>query len=205
MVRTGSRRWSPGLRKFLAALLFLIVLAAATSAWWLAGLGNLLIRAEAPEKADIIVVLAGDWYGHRILKGGELVREGYAPRALVSGPNHLYGISEDKLAIPFAVRHGYPENYFEGFRMQVNSTREEAGVVMPELRRRGIKKAIVVTTNYHTRRAGRIFREAAQDVQIIMVAARDEWFRPDGWWQKREAQKIVLMEWTKTVASYFGM
>lgn len=180
-------------------------LLSATHAWWLAGLGSYLVQAEAPEKAEIIVVLAGDSHGHRVLKGGELVRGGFARRALVSGPGPHYGHSEDELAIPFAVRHGYPESYFEGFPIRAHSTLEESGLVVAELRRRGIHKAMVVTSDYHTRRAGRMFRSAAPDLEIVIVGARDEWFRANDWWKRREAQKTFLLEWAKTVASYLGI
>ncbi len=60
----------------------------------------------------MIVVLAGDFSGNRILTAGDLVRRGFAPKALVSGPSGEYGLHETDLAIPFAVRHGYPESYF---------------------------------------------------------------------------------------------
>ncbi len=56
----------------------------------------------------MIVVLAGDFSGNRILAAGDLVRRGFASKALVSGTSGEYGMHESDLAIPFAVRHGYP-------------------------------------------------------------------------------------------------
>src|ERR1700733_14835099 len=78
----------------------------------LAAAGSYLVRTEAPQKADIVLVLGGDGKGRRILGGAELVREGYAPQVLVSGPGSAYGFHECDLAIQYAVRNGYPESYF---------------------------------------------------------------------------------------------
>jgi hypothetical protein len=38
-----------------------------------------------------------------------------------------------------------------------------------------------------------------------MVAAPDLYFTPDGWWKNREGRKTFLLEWMKTVATWFGM
>jgi uncharacterized SAM-binding protein YcdF (DUF218 family) len=62
-----------------------------------------------------------------------------------------------------------------------------------------------VTSNYHTRRAGRIFRSKAPDLEIHMIAAPDRDFTPDGWWKTRQGQKVFLDEWIKTVATWFGL
>jgi uncharacterized SAM-binding protein YcdF (DUF218 family) len=168
----------------------------------LAALGNFLVKAGPPQKADIIVVLAGDGFGRRILTAANLVKDGYAPRALISGPNGNYGNYECDLAIPFAVKAGYPESYFLHFEHTARSTQSEAEKVVKKLREMGVKRAIVVTSNFHTRRAGIMFRRAAPDIEFFVVAAPDEFFKPDSWWHDREASKIFLYEWMKTVAEH---
>ncbi len=42
-------------------------------------LGGYLVYSEPPQSADIILVLAGDFYGSRVLKAAELAKQGYAP------------------------------------------------------------------------------------------------------------------------------
>jgi uncharacterized SAM-binding protein YcdF (DUF218 family) len=168
----------------------------------LAAFGNFLVKAGPPQKADIIVVLAGDGFGRRILAAGELVKQGFAPQALISGPNGSYGNYECDLAIPFAVRAGYPESYFIHLEHPARSTEDEAAVVTKKLREMNAKRVILVTSNYHTRRAGKLFRRAAPDLEFIVVAAPDEFFVPDSWWHNREARKIFLYEWMKTVAEW---
>lgn len=172
---------------------------------WMAALGNYLVRADEPARADIAVVLAGDYFGYRMLEGAELVRQGFTGRILVSGPEGMYGYNEAELAIPFAVRSGYPESWFIPFPHKALSTREEAAIVVPELRKRNVRRCLLVTSNFHTRRAGGIFRAAAPDLEFRVIAAPDKLFRPGEWWRTREGQKRFVLEWMKTVSNWFGV
>jgi uncharacterized SAM-binding protein YcdF (DUF218 family) len=191
-------------RWFLPAVV-LILFAVAIRVFWLSALGGYLIRDETPSQADIIVVLAGDFLGNRILTAGDLVRRGLAPKALVSGPGDMYGAHESDLAIAFAVRHGFPESYFLSFPNETRSTAEEADAVIPELRKLHAHRIEIVTSNFHTRRAGNIYRSRAGDLEFHLVAAPDPYFTSDGWWKNREGRKTFLVEWEKTVATWLGM
>jgi uncharacterized SAM-binding protein YcdF (DUF218 family) len=171
----------------------------------LGALGSYLVQADAPQKADAALVLAGDGWGHRILTAAQLARDGYVKKVLVSGPDGAYGNHECDLAIPFAVKHGYPVSYFVHMEIQALSTESEAQALLPEIRKKGYKRLLVVTSNYHTRRAARIYRGLAPDMTITVVAAPDEYFTPDGWWHNRQAEKTFLLEWEKTLANWLGM
>ena len=70
---------------------------------------DLLVRSDPPAQADLAVVLGGDGGGFRILTAGQLVRDGFVPAALISGPTGNFGVAECDLAIPFAAARGYPE------------------------------------------------------------------------------------------------
>ena len=194
------------MRKKLAAGLIVAALALFLSrSVWLGALGSYLVQAQPPVKADIALVLAGDSRGNRIVKGAELVQQGYVPRVLVSGPDGMYGAHECDLAIAFAVRAGYPEAYFVHFENTARSTREEAADAVVVLRKMGAHKVLIVTSDFHTRRAGRMYREAAPDLEFITVAAPEPFFSADGWWKNREGQKTALYEWMKTVASWVNL
>jgi uncharacterized SAM-binding protein YcdF (DUF218 family) len=171
----------------------------------LGAVGSRLVNAQSPERADVVVVLAGDTYGDRIKKGAELVKQGYAPRVLVSGPSGLYGFHECDLAIPYAVKAGYPVSYFSHAENDARSTAEEARALLPYLRTENAHRVLLVTSDYHTRRSGRIFRAAAPDLHFVVVAAPGPEFNPDGWWRTRQGRKIALVEWLKTVAEWFGV
>lgn len=195
--------------RFTRACVILVLAALVLSPLWLPVIGRQLVNDEGPAKADLIVVLAGDTYGHRIDKAGELVRAGYAPAALVSGPAGMYGNYECDLAIPYAVKHGYPAEWFIPLRNSALSTRQEAAVIVRELRRTGIHSILLLTSDFHTARAARIFRAAVKasggGIEVRPVAAPDEFFRADSWWKTRASQKTVFMEWSKTLATAVGM
>lgn len=163
------------------------------------------MKAGPPKKADIAVVLAGDERGKRILEAAQLVREGYVPRVLVSGPSGFYGFHECDLAIPFAVKRGFPESYFEHAENDARGTLEEARMIAPELRKRAVKSYILVTSDFHTRRAGWMFRKEMPDMQVYVVASPNAEWDLRNWWQNREGQKAILSEWTKTITSPFGI
>lgn len=168
-------------------------------------LGSYLVHQDQPKHADLALVLAGDATGNRIVRAAELVRQGYVPKVVVSGPSGVYGLHECDLAIPFAVRAGYPESYFVHFEHDAHSTQEEAANAAAELKRLGARHVLLVTSDYHTRRAGRILRAAAPDVEFTVVAAPDLYFSAGGWWHNREGRKTFLVEWEKTVANWFGV
>jgi uncharacterized SAM-binding protein YcdF (DUF218 family) len=193
------------LKRIALGLAAVVVLALIFHSAILAGLGGYLVNAGPPQKADIAVVLGGDPSGNRILKAAELVRQGFTARILVSGPTGMYDYAECDLEIPFAVRRGYPESYFVRFEHRARSTGEEAEVVVPELWRLGAKTVLLVTSDYHTRRAGRIFRKAAPDLTFDVVAAPDPYFTASAWWKNREGRKTFAIEWMKTVAEWFGI
>ena len=190
--------------KWIAAAVFIAAIWLACPLW-LPWIGRSLVYSEEPVRADIVVVLAGDSYGHRILKGADLVKEGFARKVLVSGPSGQYGFHESDLAIFFALKHGYPSGWFLPAFNNAVSTYEEAQALIPELRRLNVHRYILVTSDYHTRRARRVFRKLAPDLGMVTVAAPDEFFRATSWWRTREGRKTVLLEWSKTIGSYLGM
>jgi uncharacterized SAM-binding protein YcdF (DUF218 family) len=200
------RSW---LLKLVLGLALICVAAYATRGVWLRWIGYCLVHDDGPAKADCAVVLAGDPYGNRIVRGAELVQKGYVPMVLVSGPPGFYGVNEADLAIQFAVGKGFPREWFIPVRHRGLSTRGEAKIFLDELRQRNLHSFLLVTSDFHTARARRIFlgaeRDKGYEAPFRTVAAPDAYFLPDGWWHDREARKITLLEWVKTVATEVGM
>ena len=184
------------------ALLLLLVL---HHPLWLTALGQFLIKAQEPFPAEMVAVLAGDGLGYRIRAAADLVERGYAPKILVSGPEGYYGSHECDLAVAYAIKLGYPAEWFLPLPHDGDSTREEAQKILAELARREVRKFIVVTSNYHTRRVGSVFRSLAPQAELRVVAAPDPYFSPASWWHTRRGRKLFLLEWQKTVADWLGM
>ena len=203
----GERR---GFRfQFVLLLLLLVVVVYLARDVWLGALGSALVHDEGAGKAEIAVVLAGDSWGYRLTKGAELVRQGYVPLVLVSGPPAFYDVNEADAAIHFAMVRGYPAEWFIPLYHTAMSTREEATAVLDALQQRHIHSALLVTSDYHSARARRIFlaaeRQRGGGPNLRMVASRDRFFSAAGWWHNREGQKTAFMEWSKTVATVFGL
>jgi uncharacterized SAM-binding protein YcdF (DUF218 family) len=203
---------APRSRWRLAPILAIVLVVAAVvwHAVWLGWLGRALVRDEGPAKADLAVVLAGDYSGGRIVKGAELVRAGYVPAVLVSGPAGFYDTHECDLAIAYAIRRGYPAQWFLPFPHSANSTREEEVMLLGELRRRRIRSFLLVTSTYHSARAARTWRAVTRAMgggpEMRVVTAPDEQhFQADSWWRFREGRKTTFLEWSKTLASVAGI
>jgi uncharacterized SAM-binding protein YcdF (DUF218 family) len=195
-----------GTRKTHILIFFgLAAVAALTASLWLGALGGYLVHAEPPVRADYAVVLAGDFKGHRVIEGAELARQGFVRKVLVSGPCCCYGVPESDMAVSYAVSKGYPEDLFIKLPHSGTSTWQEAQILIPELHRLGARSFLLVTSDYHTRRAGRYFSKLADGLAMRVIAAPDENFRRNAWWRNRESLKIFYTEWSKTIASFVGM
>jgi len=175
------------------------------SPFWLQYTGTVLESSEPPRKADAALVLAGDGYGDRMRTAAELARRSFVPKVYVSGPEGFYGLHEDDLAIAWAVKQGYPASYFIPLPMTATSTRQEAEVALPRFRRDGVRSLLVVTNDYHTARAGRVWSEVAPDMNITMVGSPNHRFELRNWWRTREGRKAVFFEWLKAITDKFGL
>jgi uncharacterized SAM-binding protein YcdF (DUF218 family) len=180
----------------------------ATHSLWMRALAAALILDESPDRADMAVVLAGDQNGVRIGRAAELIKAGYAPAALVSGPPY-FDMHECDAAIAFIVHKGYPAQWFIPFPNASTSTNDEAEAILAELRRRGVHRFLLVTSSYHTARATRIYRSMIRTegggFEFRTVAAPDPYFPPSEWWRTREGKKTFFIEWCKTIATGLGV
>ena len=152
--------------------------------------------------ADAIVVLAGDSQGERIGRAVELAREKWAPLILVSSTGKIYDTTEGELSINWAVSRGAPREWFALVQHNADSTLEECTLLEAECRRRGIKKLLLVTSDFHTRRASRILQRVAPQLQVRTIGSQTALYNPDSWWLSRPSRKIWFMEATKTVADF---
>jgi uncharacterized SAM-binding protein YcdF (DUF218 family) len=176
---------------------------------WLRAVGGALVHDDGPAKADIAVVLGGDYWGNRILTAAGLVRAGYVRAVLVSGPPGFYGVNECDAAIRFAIGKGYPAQWFIPAPHSALNTRDESRALLEDLRRRNVHSFLLVTSDYHTARSRRLFLAAERAMgggpAMRVVAAPDQFFTAGAWWRNREGCKTAFMEWFKTITGVAGI
>ena len=192
-------RWT----KRLGVVLILVALAFAVP-MGLNALGAALIENDPLHPADAILVLAGDSReGDRVRHAVGLFKRGLAPLLVLSGTPMGFRTHEADVMRRHAEFLGVPSSRILTVRQNGDSTKEEAGVVVPTLKRRGLKNVILVTSNYHTARAKRIFERAAGPYGPHFLASpvNDGLFEPEGWWMRRRYAKTFVYEAIKTVWS----
>ncbi len=165
------------------------------------------IIEDALDKADALIVLSDDnFYADRATRAAELFREGKAPVVVASGrrlrPNA--GIAE--LMEHDLVERGVPKEKILRFAHDADSTREEAEALAKLARTKKWRRVIVVTSNYHTRRARYIFRRVfPQDIETRVASARDADFDAEHWWEKRTATKRLMREFAGMVVALWEL
>ena len=187
--------------RLLAAVLVLVALAYAVP-MGLNALGVALITDDPLHPADAILVLAGDSReGDRVQHAVGLFKRGLAPLLVLSGTPMGFRTHEADVMRRHAEFLGVPSNRILTVKQNTDSTKEEAGVVVSILKRRGLKTVILVTANYHTGRAKRIFERAAGPYGPHFLASPvdDGLFEPEGWWMRRRYAKTFVYEAIKTV------
>ena len=168
-------------------------------------LGEMLVRNEQPFHADAVLVLGGDYSGNRMLKGAQLVKDGWAPIVIMSGAGPQYGFYESQLAVEYAVKKGYDRNTMVSFTYAAVSTADEAVFDIQELRKRKIRSYILVTSPSHSARATRTFQKVAPDLAVRSVISPEPHWNNGRWWTNREGRKIWFFATVKTLAEYLDL
>jgi hypothetical protein len=173
-------------------VLFLVVVFAA-----LASQAARFLVVDEPEKSDAIVVLAGETKV-RPARALELLRQGMAPRVFMNAETR--DLIYDQRLIDIAQK--YVNSLPEANRVSVCpivgfSTNAEADDVSRCLQPLGAHRMLIVTSEFHTRRALMIFRHRLPQYQINVAAARNPAQFGEAWWTNREWAKVTFDEWSK--------
>jgi uncharacterized SAM-binding protein YcdF (DUF218 family) len=159
------------------------------------------------DKADALIVLGDDnFYADRATRGVQLFREGKAPVIVASGrrlrPNA--GIAE--LMEHDLVERGMPRDKILRFTHDGDSTLEEAQALARFVKGKKWHSVIVVTSNFHTRRARYIFRRVfPQGMEVHVASTRDGDFDPEHWWEKRKSIKELTQEFAGIVVTWWEL
>lgn len=177
--------------------------------WLLAGLGLITITValaanagrflviDAPEPSDVIVVLAGET-DRRPARALQLMEQGYGRKELldVPAPARIYEFTQLELARKYI--QDLPQGKSIGIcRIDGLSTRDESREVERCLAHEDGSRVLIVTSEFHTRRALSIFRREVPGKTFSVAAARDSSQFGTKWWSQRQWAKTCFEEWLR--------
>lgn len=163
-----------------------------------ANAGKLLV-VNHPQPSDVILVLAGETE-LRPARAMELLDQGYGRHVVidVSAESRDFGFREIDLA------QEYVQHLPEAASVWICpiyglSTRDEALEARKCLAREAGNRILIVTSDFHTRRALAIFRRVLPAKSLSVAAAFDDTQFGTRWWRRRQWAKTFLDEWMKLV------
>lgn len=161
-------------------------------------LGQFLIVTEELKPADVIIVLAGE-RGERVGYGVWLYQQGYAPKIIMPGGPVIWRVTAAQIMKEQAVFLGVPA---EDILVEERSTTTKANAEFTKnlMVAEGFRCAILVTSPYHSRRAGRVFhRVFGQGMEIITIPVPNSRFSVDEWWTRDTDTRQVVSEYLKMI------
>jgi uncharacterized SAM-binding protein YcdF (DUF218 family) len=187
-------RWRVKKRAWLVVLVMFVGLLAALAA----RAGSFLILDE-PRRSDVILVLAGET-DRRPARALELLAQGYGRKIVLDVPTtaKLYEFTQIQLA------QKYVEDLPQGALVSVCpidglSTKDESKDAEKCIAREGAKSVLIVTSDFHTRRALSIFRKEIPAHAYSVAAARNDEQFGARWWTHRQWAKTFFDEWLRLI------
>jgi hypothetical protein len=179
--------------------------------WWLVGAVLLGLSAglaakagaflvvDAPVPSDVILVLAGET-DRRPEHALQLLAQGYGRRVVLDVPANLkvYEFTAIQLA----------QKYIQDLPQRASvsicpidglSTKAESKDAEKCLEGEGGKSVLIVTSDFHTRRALSVFRREIPGPAYSVAAARDAQRFGVRWWTHRQWAKTLVDEWQRLI------
>ena len=163
-------------------------------------MADFLVVSDKLEKADLILVLAGDNNGERVSEAVKLFKQDYSNHLLMSGGPLAWKLIAAELMKKQAMAAGVPGNLIlvEGKSL---STIGNANFSLPMVLKNNFKSVVLVTSPYHTYRAAKVFRKvfSPHDIKIIIWPVQKSDFNPVRWWTRHEDTQFVVWEYMALV------
>ncbi|MFA4966610.1 MAG: YdcF family protein [Candidatus Margulisiibacteriota bacterium] len=160
------------------------------------GLANFLIIQDKLEKADVILVLAGDSNGERVEGAANLFKLGYAPKILMSGGPAVWNLTYAQNMREEARLLGIPDKDIL-IQDRSKSTYEDIKFSFRILKKINAKSVILVSSPYHMRRAVSLARKLypKEGIKVIAFPCQKSEWKKEGWWLRHEATQPVIHEY----------
>src|ERR1700676_5604762 len=209
-VQRARRSQHGGIISSLISLLFVVLLCGAlylARQPLLRFAGESWIVDDPLEHADAILVLSDDnFYADRATRATQLYREVMAPLLVASGRRlrPYAGIAE--LMEHDLVERGVPKDKIVRMAHDADNTRVEAQGLAQVATQHKWRSVIVVTSNYHTRRARYIFLHVfPAQFQVRVTGSHDGDFDPEHWWQTRQSLKALTREFVGMIVAIWEL
>ncbi|WP_017756474.1 YdcF family protein [Calidifontibacillus oryziterrae] len=188
------------LKLFFGIVFVLIVIGFIGKNPLLQAVADFLVAEETAKKSDVIIVLGGEITGERTKKAVELYNQGHGDKLIFSDGTDLSWRTKavDEM-VALALDLNVPKEDIVK-ETDSRSTYENAFYSKAMMIENNWTSAVVVTTEWHTKRSQFIFDNVfkGSGVRLTYATAPDE--RIDSlkeWWKDSEKQQIVLTEWAK--------
>ena len=195
-------------RRFLVSAVLLIALSPLV-AWFAARL--LIVKADMPS-ADAIVILSGSsTYLERADWAAKLYREGRAPQIILTNDGLISGWDRRAERNPYYYeltaqrleQLGVPAGRIQLAPGPALGTYEESLLVRDYATAHNLKRILIVTSGYHSRRALWSMRRACEGsgIEIGINSVPPGWQTPSpwSWWARRWGWKVVGGEYLKMI------
>ena len=173
--------------------------------------GKILDISQKPQKADIIVVLGGDWLGFRVKKALALYKEGFSQKKkiVVNGCQQIYlkeGGRVYRSEVSYLLAHDIPAKNIDTPNVCGN-TMDEVEWIKRYMLEHKYHSLIIVTDPPHTRRV-RILTKIADysenGIKVVFVGADVPWWNRTKYYEDMQALRYVAFETIKIPFNYLA-
>ncbi len=168
--------------------------------------GASFLRVNSPQHADVILILGGGMDDSRYWRAVELMKAGYADRIVLDAEDFFtkYGKTNADLAREFLARiHAEHVTVCPVYGESTYSETEDVAQCLAPMK---VSSVLIVTSDYHTRRAFSIFKARLPRYRWSITGAYaavppipNQILTADKWWKSRQWAKTILDEWEKLI------
>ena len=197
-----KKRWV----QFLAIVFIFLFLTIVFRNSILRGMGNFLIKEDAIEKCDAIVVLSGNAMD-RATEAALLYKQGIAKQIICTGGNQTGDFQvmhlkekESDISKFRLLEMGIPDSVITVIH-QGTSTLEEGQVMLDYCKNHQLKSCMILSSKFHTRRINFVFDKKFKnaDVKILVHGAPPLRYATNHWWSGEEGLLAVYDEYIKLI------
>jgi len=173
-------------------------------------IGNFLIKNNTLSNSDAVIVLTtGVDYYPRLTEAAQIYKQGLTKKVIING-NRKSDTLRKIEAMGFNAPCHWSEKFIQMLAIMgvprdkvivvngedIFDTVSEAKVVGEYAHTHGMKDLTIVTSKFHTRRAGYIWEHVYPNrFSISVAAAKDDPFNPAAWWKSGRQIRSLLGEY----------